>query len=69
MSFLGNKIKDILSGDVPAQPNPGGRHVAHRNQRGNHSLKQIDLSSGDGNDDDERLSAQFGAGDARIMPA
>jgi len=69
MSFLGNKIKDILAGDMVAQPNPAARCGPGRNQRGNHSLKQIDLSSGDGNDDDERLSAQFGAGDARIMPA
>ena len=69
MSFLGNKIKDILSGDVVAQPNAAAGRAPGRHQRGNHSLKQIDLSSGDGNDDDERLSAQFGAGDARIMPA
>ena len=69
MSFLGNKIKDILAGDVVAQPNPAGGRVPPRHQRGNHSLKQIDLSSADANDDDERLSAQFGAGDARIMPA
>ena len=69
MSFLGNKIKDILAGETVAHPNPPGRGPPARNQRGNHSLKQIDLSSGDANDDDERLSAQFGAGDARIMPA
>ena len=69
MSFLGNKIKDILAGDAAAQPDPAARRAPARHQRGNHSMKQIDLSSGDGHDDEERLSAQFGAADARIMPA